>query len=437
MGNRRSRRRVASIYQSGILILLLGLLVNLSRNLRLLRKLEEFDQPTGEADVPLVSVLIPARNEERCIERCVRSLATQDYPNIEILVLDDQSHDRTPEIVTTIAREHPSVRLLQGSPLPNGWVGKPWACQQLGREARGDLLLFVDADTWFAPEAIGRMVTAMRESGADVVSAIPWEETVTYGERLAIPTVHIAFLSPVPLDWIERHSNPDLAIAIGQFLGFTREIYERIDGHELVADRILDDLGIARVVKRHGGRILIVSAVESVGCRMYQSWDEVRRGFAKNAFALHNERMAPAALTEISGAMLFVVPAALVAVNGFRRRFTINGFWLPLLQYAIAVACRFQVNRRFRFPLIDSLTMPASIAAQLYILANSIWWRRHPDGYHWKGRNYPQTGGRSGPCPPSGSSEPGDEQTGDRANGRTEDVNHVIVHEAGTMTRDR
>lgn len=437
MGNRRSRRTVATIYQSGILILLLGLLVNLSRNLRLLRRLEEFDQPASEADVPLVSVLIPARNEERCIERCVRSLATQDYPNIEILILDDQSSDRTSEIVAAIAREYPSVRLFQGKPLPSAWVGKPWACQQLGCEARGDLLLFVDADTWFAPEAIGRMVTAMAETGADVVSAIPWEETVTYGERLAIPTVHIAFLSPVPLDWIERHSNPDLAIAIGQFLGFTREIYERIGGHELVADRILDDLGIARVVKRHGGRILIVSAVENVGCRMYQSWDEVRQGFAKNAFALHNERMAPAVLTEISGAMLFVVPAALVVVNGLRRRFTANGFWLPLVQYAIAVACRFQVNRRFRFPLIDSLTMPASISAQLYILANSIWWRRRPGGYHWKGRNYPQTGGSPRPCPPSASDEPDNEQTSQRSNGRAEDVDEVIVHIADTADRGR
>lgn len=437
MGKRRSWRTVATIYQGGILILLLGMLVNLSRNLRLLRRLEEFNQPTDEADRPLVSVLIPARNEERCIERCVQSLATQDYPNLEILVLDDQSDDCTSEIVANIAREHPSVRLLQGKPLPSGWVGKPWACQQLGCKARGDLLLFVDADTWFAPEAIGRMVTAMRETGADVVSAIPWEETVTYGERLAIPTVHFAFLSPAPLDWMERQSNPDLAIAIGQFLGFTREIYERIGGHELVADRILDDLGIARVVKRHGGRILIVSAVESVGCRMYQSWDEVRRGFAKNAFALHNERMAPAALTEIGGAMLFIVPAALVAVNGVRRRFTANGFWLPLLQYVVAVACRFQVSRRFRFPLIDSLTMPASISALLYILANSIWWRRHPDGYHWKGRNYPQSGNDSGRRSPSASNDPSDDQTDESPNGRAKDVDQIIVHEADTADRDR
>jgi chlorobactene glucosyltransferase len=437
LGKRRYRRTVATFYQSGILFLLLGMLVNLSRNLRLLGKLEAFDHPDGEADGPLVSILIPARNEERCIERCLRSLATQRYTNTEILVLDDQSDDRTSEIVVTIAREYPSVRLLQGSPLPLGWVGKPWACQQLGREACGDLLLFVDADTWFAPEAIGRMVTAMSETGADVVSAVPWEETITYGERLAIPTVHFAFLAPLPLDWMERQANPKLAIAIGQFLGFTREIYERIDGHEQVADRILDDLGIARVVKRHGGRILIVSAVEGVGCRMYQSWDEVRRGFAKNAFALHNERMAPAAATEISSAMLFIVPAALVAVNGLRRRFTVNGFWLPLLQYAIAVICRFQINRRFRFPLIDSLAMPASISAQLYILANSIWWRRHPAGYHWKGRNYPQAGISPEPGAPSASGEPGDEQTGESPNGRAKDVDQVVVHGADAPARSR
>lgn len=428
---------VATIYQSGILLLLLGMLANLSRNLRLLPKLDAFKQPAMDEGGPLVSVLIPARNEERCIERCVRTLAAQDYPNIEILILDDQSDDHTADLVAVIAREHPSVRLLQGKPLPPGWVGKPWACQQLGREARGDLLLFVDADTWFAPEAIGRMVTAMRETGADVVSAIPWEETVTYGERLAIPAVHIAFLSPVPLDWIERHPNPDLAIAIGQFLGFTRDIYERIGGHELVADRILDDLGIARVVKRHGGRILMLSAVESVGCRMYQSWGEVRRGFAKNAFALHNERMASAALTEISGVMLFIVPAALVVVNGVRRRFTLNGFWLPLLQYAVAVVGRFQVSRRFRFPLIDSLTMPASISALLGILANSIWWGRRPDGYHWKGRNYPQAGGSAELRTPSASDEPCDEQTGERSNGRTEDVDHIIVQDVDTTTRNR
>lgn len=437
MGKRRNRRLLATIYQSGVLILLLGVLVNLSRNLRLLGKLETFDHHSGDEDGPLVSILIPARNEERSIERCVRSLATQDYANVEVLVLDDQSDDRTAEIVAAIAREHDSVRLLQGTPLPAGWIGKPWACQQLGREARGDLLLFVDADTWFAPEAIGRLVSAMRETGADVVSAVPWEETVTYGERLAIPTVHFTFLAPVPLDWMERQTNPRLAIAIGQCLGFTREIYERIGGHEQVANRILDDVGIARVVKRHGGHILILSAVESAGCRMYQSWDEVRRGFAKNAFAFHNERMGPAALTEISGTMLFVVPAALVAVNGARRRFTANGFWLPLLQYAIAAACRFQINRRFRFPLIDSLSMPASIGAQLYILANSIWWRRHPDGYQWKGRNYPQNGTGAELWRASTSDAPGEEQTGERTNGRAKDVDNIVVHEADTAARNR
>jgi hypothetical protein len=147
--------------------------------------------------------------------------------------------------------------------------------------------------------------------------------------------------------------------------------------------------------------------------------------------------MAPAAATEISGAMLFIVPAALVAVNGLRRRFTVNGFWLPLLQYAIAVICRFQINRRFRFPLIDSLAMPASISAQLYILANSIWWRRHPAGYHWKGRNYPQAGISPEPGAPSASGEPGDEQTGESPNGRAKDVDQIIVHEADAPARSR
>src|SRR5258707_13737719 len=153
------------IYQAVVTALLAARLLNTLNNLRLIRRLHPRPHP---ASGPLVSILVPARNEARTIARCVISLVRQDYPCCEVLVLDDESEDATPEIVDRVARRYPQMRLLRGSALPSGWHGKAWACRQLGLAARGEWLLFVDADVVLAQECVTAALAAAREQSADL-----------------------------------------------------------------------------------------------------------------------------------------------------------------------------------------------------------------------------------------------------------------------------
>jgi chlorobactene glucosyltransferase len=165
---------------------------------------------------PYLSVLIPARNEETNIARCVHSLLVQDYPNFEILVLDDQSDDATPEILCRLAAHEPRLTALAGQALPEGWIGKNWACHQLARQARGELLLFTDADTVYQPNALSALVAAVFGEQADVLTGFPDQVMQTWGERLTVPFFSWAFLTFTPLALAYRLRLPSLSSGVGQ-----------------------------------------------------------------------------------------------------------------------------------------------------------------------------------------------------------------------------
>jgi chlorobactene glucosyltransferase len=191
----------------------------------------------GKGGAPFVSIIVPARNEEANIERCVSSLAALKYPAFEILVVDDESRDRTAQIVENLPSGNSSeVRLIRGKPLPEGWFGKPWACWQGAAAARGDLLLFTDADTVHAPGLLSQAVCGLREEGADVVSLLGRQVMGSFWEQLLQPQFFmlLAFRFPragtpkKPHQW--KH-----AIANGQYILFKQEVYEASGGHEAVA----------------------------------------------------------------------------------------------------------------------------------------------------------------------------------------------------------
>lgn len=238
----------------------------------------------GGAPWPLVSVVVPARNEALDIVTCLRSLTASDYPDFEVIVVDDRSDDATAEL----ARSVPPGRarrlvVLEGDALPNGWLGKPWACHQGSEEARGELLLFTDADTVHAPDLLSRAVLGRQEEAADLLTVVGRQLMETFWEKVVQPHVFFTMVLRFPdFERVARNDNWRDAIANGQFLLFTRRAYERIDGHRSVKDEVVEDLTLAQVVKRTGLQLRIRSAEESLATRMYRSLAELIEGWSKN-----------------------------------------------------------------------------------------------------------------------------------------------------------
>src|SRR5690606_23302319 len=197
-------------------------------NFFILRKLGHF---LAVEDYPFVYILVPDRNEERNIERCVRSLLQQDYTNYEILVLDDEREDRTWEILSNLARDNKKLHIFKGNPLPEDWIGKCWACHQLSQSARGEYLLFVDADTEHKPTMLRSIIDAAQFYQADLVTGFPHEEVGSFSELLTIPLINWGILSAIPMPLAFALPHPALSITVGQIMLFKRESYEQIGGH--------------------------------------------------------------------------------------------------------------------------------------------------------------------------------------------------------------
>jgi len=235
----------------------------------------------GEA--PFVSIVVPARNEEVNIGECVSSLVGMEYPAFEVLVVDDRSHDRTAEIVGKLPQGNAAeLRLIRGKALPEGWFGKPWACWQGARVARGDLLLFTDADTVHTQDLLSQTVGELNKEGADVLTLLGRQVMGSFWEQLLQPQFFmlLAFRFPrvgtprKPHQW--KH-----AIANGQYILFRREVYEASGGHEAVAGEVVEDLRLAQLLVR-GGWKLVVRGGEGLRTRMYRSLDELVEGWTKN-----------------------------------------------------------------------------------------------------------------------------------------------------------
>jgi hypothetical protein len=239
---------------------------------------------TGSCALPTaVSVLIPARNEERVIAASLASLLASRGVEIEIVVLDDASTDRTAEIVRGFAEKDARVRLRTSVPLPVGWNGKQHACYSLAEAARSEILCFLDADVRLAPEALASMTAFLRNSGSDLVSGFPRQETDSPLECLLLPLIHFVLLSYLPLAGMRALSAPGFAVGCGQFLMVRRDAYQKSGGHSEIRTTMHDGLLLPQLFRRHGLRTDIADLTHLATCRMYHNASEVWRGLAKNA----------------------------------------------------------------------------------------------------------------------------------------------------------
>lgn len=367
------------------LIILLGLFlitVNYLLNLRVFR----FPSISFVANPPpKVSVLIPARNEELRLRPCLGTLSDSDYPILEILVLDDHSTDGTAQLVNQRAKGDPRIRLLSGQPLPAGWVGKPWACHQLSREAQGEYLLFVDADTRFSDITISQAVNLAHREKADLISLWPYLESLSWSERLVIPFVHLFILFYLP-HWV-RAPLRCFGAANGQFVLFRRTAYEQIRGHESVRDHLVEDISLARNLRQAGHKVLNLDgtnpghAIALVRCRMYTRVAELWEGFTKNLYPSFDGNFPAFLFFQLVQGVIFLAPFVLL--------FTPYRSPLVWTEIAIIFALRLSLAHRFRQSYLGALLHPVGQIMVISIAIHS-WWQALRGRLPWKGRHYPR-----------------------------------------------
>ncbi len=235
--------------------------------------------------LPFVSVIIPARNEETKIARCLESLAQQDYPNYEIVIIDDRSTDKTGEIIQEIASRHPHIKFIKGTETPTGWIGKCNALVQAYPHAKGSWLVFADADTCHEPHSLRFAVDYAIINKVDMVSFMPLQELRTFWEQVVSPVLLGSFLAGDPLNSV-NDPNHVRAYAYGQYILISRNAYDTIGTHRAVHDQILDDIMLAQRVKGSGFHIMAVDGCKLYRVRMYQDLESLWFGWTKNAYAL-------------------------------------------------------------------------------------------------------------------------------------------------------
>jgi chlorobactene glucosyltransferase len=352
---------------------------------------------------PAVSAIIPARNEELNIARSVRSIAAQ--PEIlEIIVVDDQSEDRTGEILKELQEELPALRVVRLDDLPWGWAGKPHALAAGAQVAVADWLLFSDADTVHRPGSLGALLAYAKTQGADLLSISPGQKLAAWWEKSVIPVVFVQLAALYPFEKVSNPRSP-VAAANGQYILIRRASYESVGGHAAAPDAVLEDVDLARRVKSTGGRLIFLAGAQWAETRMYRTFAEMWTGWTKNLFLLYRcdvDEIQKAILnlwaywipgfTLVLGSILLV---GFVLLRAGRGRPWRHFLWLAILSWLAMLTPLAAQQRRYRRSLRRAgfsarLAKYVFLGAPLLslILLNSVRVYRRRGLVQWKGRIY-------------------------------------------------
>lgn len=376
------------LYQYIITAILLFILVNFLINNILFKDTSRFKLPENIlAQNPLMSILIPARNEEENIKRCIISLTKQDYKNIEILVLDDNSTDDTVRIVLELSEKDRRIKLYSGGLLRKGWLGKSYACWQLSKHARGDYLIFTDADTLHFPNSISGAVACLLRYDLDALSVFPKEIMVTFHERMMVPFGHYIILSLMPLYLIRKIKTALFCTAIGQFMLFKKEVYKKIGGHKSIKGKMLEDIKISKRVKSFGYKFMIFDGRSNVYCRMYRNFREIVEGYSKVLFAVFDYKIYMISIAIILAAAIFLFPFIMLPV-GILFDWPAILINLIILQIIIILITKIILSLRFKCKAVDIILHPISMIYLILIAINSVLNTKIGMGVYWKGRIY-------------------------------------------------
>ncbi|MCU0622248.1 MAG: glycosyltransferase [Gemmatimonadaceae bacterium] len=345
--------------------------------------------PPGEP-VPRVSVVVPARNEARNIERLVRSVLASTWPNLELVVVDDHSSDGTGALARTAGHGDPRLVVIEPPALPEGWFGKQWACWCGAQRATGDVLLFADADTWHAPALVARMMRAQAESGADLLSVAGTQELHSFWERVVMPLPFFLLLLRFGgLNASERATSHRRVIANGQCLLMRRAVYRDLGGHEAVRDTAAEDLRLAQHVRAHGGRVVLRAGLEAQRTRMYRSLGAIVAGWSKNMYAGGKHLLPRAAwplfrLTLPLAPLLLLIPTLLplAALLGLVPAWLGQAGLIALVSQTTWAAIMY---RWLRLPVLYALAAPLGAGVMCWIALVAA---ARGDAVSWAGRTY-------------------------------------------------
>ncbi len=353
-------------------------------------------EPTHPPSNPLlISVCVPARNEERNIRACVEGVLAQDYPNFEVIVLDDRSTDSTHEILVSIRSTTDKLQIINGSDLPTGWAGKPHALYQASASARGDWLCFVDADTFIAPETLSSCYVKALETKADMFTIMTFQSLGSFWEKTVMPIVMTALSVGFSPRKVNDPNTKD-AIANGQFIMIKRSVYDALGGHESVKDSIVEDKDISEQVKWKGFRLIVADGMKVAKTRMYTSLSEIWEGWTKNIYLGLRDQTGLLWLGAFGALLAFLASIFLPAWPLLGMNWYLNGGdWMALgvvleslMLWAYLIQARAMIALKLKISPWYALTLPLGAGVFGTMMLTSAWNVVSRKGVTWKGRVY-------------------------------------------------
>lgn len=347
-----------------------------------------------EGNTPMVSIIVPMRNEERNARQCIESLISQRYPYFEIIVIDDRSEDNTLTILKEIASEYKNLKLIEGTPTPEGWVGKNHALWQGVKQAKGSWLLFVDADTTSENFMLSSVIKYVEENKVDMLSISPFQILETFWERVIQPVIFSSIHQAFPQREINDPKSKKVA-AIGQFILIRRTVYEAIGGHSAIKDKIVEDFALANLAKGCGYRLLVLRGIKLIKTRMYTNLSELWEGWTKNLFFGLGKKWRN--LLYLIALLLSwgVIPPILFTWSFanlvFQRSYSIVPFLIlveSIFLLTLIIYVAWQTTRLFAIPRYYSFTVPLGVAVYIVIVLASAYKVVSGAGVTWKERVY-------------------------------------------------
>jgi len=353
--------------------------------------------PPSPSSSPLISIIIPARNEARNIRACLESLVAQTYPSLELIVVDDRSTDNTLEIIQDFTTEYQSgpgapVKSISGVDLPPGWAGKPHALFQGVLQADGDWLCFIDADTFAHAALLSSTFQAAETHTADMITILTDQQLGSFWEKVIMPLVFTALSVGFPADRVNDPTQPD-AIANGQFILIRRSVYESVGGHQAIRAEIAEDRALAALVKGSGYRLVLGDGRQLAQTRMYTNFSEIWEGWTKNIYLGLQDRLwllAIGALTGLVGALALPLWTLLSLIWA-----GLSSSWMAylaaaqsLLVWIYLIYQRAKTCQALHINPLYSLTLPLGALVFTSMMFTSAYNVLSGKGVTWRGRSY-------------------------------------------------
>ena len=337
---------------------------------------------------PSVSIILPVRNQANTVSECMTSLVGLDYPQKEIIVVDGNSTDGTQDILKTFDGK---IKLVEEEPLPQGWVGKNWACHIGYKQAKGDLLMFTDGDSIHSKDSLAKTVNYLEVTKADMVTLAPAAILRSFWEKLLQPPIFWLIMLFVGGKWVNDDNKPRWALGNGQYMLFRREAYNKVGGHSAVRDRISEDYSLGRLVKAEGLRLRMVTASDSLGVRMYSSFPEIWRGWRKNFYSVSGNRPLFRATYRLVLLFAFLVLPFVVLGYGVYLAaatplnvYLLTGSFMAFFLWLGVII----LDRSIRVSPLYALLLPFAVLVYIGIGIDSTVRGALGMGFSWKGRVY-------------------------------------------------